>query len=55
LKALSEITGLSSSTVSRRHDAARFKLREDKETSRLVASVRRAYRLRLSRIAESQA
>jgi REP element-mobilizing transposase RayT len=53
LKALSEITGLNSSTVSRRHDAARLKLREKAETGRLVASVSREYRQRLSRIAES--
>jgi putative transposase len=44
LKALSEITGLSSSTVSRRHDAARSKMREDKETGKLVANISREYR-----------
>ena len=55
LKALSEITGLSSSALSRRHDAAKFKMRENEETSKLAASIRRVYQRRCSRIAESQA
>ena len=46
LKMLSEITGLSSSTVSRRHDAAKFKVRENEETSKLAASIRKEYRQR---------
>jgi REP element-mobilizing transposase RayT len=46
LKALSEITGLGSSTVSRRHNAAREKLREDEETSKLAERIRSEYRQR---------
>jgi len=55
LKTLSQITGLSSSAVSRRHDAARFKMRENEETSKLAGSISKEYRQRLSRIAQSQA
>jgi len=40
LKTLSEITGMSSSAVSRRNDAAKFKVRENGEMSKLAASIR---------------
>lgn len=43
LKLLSEITGLSSGSVSRRHDAARIKIRENGEMIRLVARIRKEY------------
>ena len=39
LKVLSEITGMSSSTVSRRNDAAKVKVQENKEASRLAAMI----------------
>jgi putative transposase len=44
LKILSEITGLSSSAVSRRNDAAKFKVREKKETRKLAANIQKEYR-----------
>jgi REP element-mobilizing transposase RayT len=44
LKRLSEIAGMSSSAVSRRYDAARFKVRENGEMTKLAAGVRREYR-----------
>jgi len=40
---LSQVTGLSSGSVSRRHDAARLKVRENQELDRLAARVRREY------------
>jgi len=40
---LSQVTGLSSGSVSRRHDAARMKVRENQELVRLAARVRREY------------
>jgi len=43
LKLLSEITGVSSSAISRRHDAAKFKLRNDKELRKLAASISEEY------------
>jgi len=43
LKLLSEITGISSSAVSRRHDAAKFKVRNNKELSKLAASINEQY------------
>lgn len=43
LKLISHITGLGSSTVSRRNDAAKLKLREKAETRRLVASIESYY------------
>ena len=46
LKMLSEITGLSSSAVSRRHDAARLKVRENREIAKLAAIIREHYRQR---------
>jgi REP element-mobilizing transposase RayT len=39
LKRLSEITGLNSSTVSRRHDAARLKMQGNETVRKLVASI----------------
>jgi len=51
LKQLCLITGLSSSTVSRRNDAAKVKLREEPATRKLAASIKKQY----ERIAESQA
>lgn len=44
MKVLSEITGLSSSAVSRRNEAAKFKVREKKEMRKLAASIQKAYR-----------
>jgi hypothetical protein len=44
LERLSEIAGMSSSAVSRRYDAARFKVRENGEMTKLAAGVRREYR-----------
>jgi putative transposase len=41
---LAEVTGLSSGSVSRRHDAARLKVREDQEVIKLAASIRKEYR-----------
>lgn len=46
LKMLSEISGMSSSAVSRRNDAAKFKVRENREISKLAASIREQYRQR---------
>jgi REP element-mobilizing transposase RayT len=46
LKMLSGITGMSSSTVSRRYDAAKLKVRENGEMSKLAISIRREYRQR---------
>jgi putative transposase len=46
LKTLSEVTGLNSSTVSRRHDAAKHKMLQNDETSKLVASIKKEYRQR---------
>jgi hypothetical protein len=43
LKLLSEVTGLSSGSVSRRRDAARIKIRENGEMMRLVARIRKLY------------
>ena len=43
LKLLSEIMGISSSAISRRHDAAKFKVRESKELSKLAASINKQY------------
>lgn len=43
LKMISEITGLSSSTVSRRNDAAKIKVRENAEMRGLVASIESYY------------
>lgn len=43
LKLISRITGLGSSTVSRRNDAAKLKQREKAETRRLVASIESYY------------
>lgn len=43
LKLLSEITGLSSGSVSRRHDAARIKIRENGEMMKLVARTKKEY------------
>jgi hypothetical protein len=55
LKLLSEITGLSRSAVSRRKDAARLKVRESGETSKLRQRIEEYYRLSCLRIAKSQA
>lgn len=41
---LAEVTGLSSGSVSRRHDAARLKMREDQEVNKLAARIRKEYR-----------
>jgi len=54
LKLLSEITGMSRSAVSRRKDAAKVKVREGLEISKLLDRIARCYRGRL-RIAKSQA
>jgi REP element-mobilizing transposase RayT len=54
LKALSEMTGLSRSAVSRRLDRAKLRVREDEETSKLAVSIMKAYGRRV-RIAKSQA
>ncbi len=55
LKMLSEITGLSSSAVSRRYDAAKLKVRHNRELSKLAANIMKLYRTACVRIAESQA
>lgn len=44
LKVLSEITGISSSAISRRHDAGKFKVRNNKELRQLAASINQRYR-----------
>jgi len=44
LKLLSEVSGLSSGSVSRRHDAARIKIRENEEMMRLLARITKLYR-----------
>jgi hypothetical protein len=54
LKLLSELSGLSSGSVSRRHDAAKAKIANEAEVAKLVARITREYHLR-SRIAESKA
>ena len=43
VKTLSEITGISSSAVSRRHDAAKSKLREDRELRKLAEKIESHY------------
>jgi putative transposase len=43
LKILSEITGISSSAISRRHDAAIFKVRNNEELRKLAASIYEQY------------
>jgi REP element-mobilizing transposase RayT len=43
LTLLSEITGISSSAISRRHDAAKFKVRDNNELSKLAASINEQY------------
>jgi hypothetical protein len=43
LKLISDLTGLGSSTVSRRHDAANLKLREKAEVRKLVATIESYY------------
>ena len=43
LKLLSEIMGISSSAISRRHDAAKFKVRNNKELGRLAARLNAQY------------
>ena len=55
LKLVSEITGLSRSAVSRRKDAARLKMREGGEISKLVRQIGEHYRRACLRIAKSQA
>jgi hypothetical protein len=52
---LSQTTGISRSAVSRRHDAAKFKLSENSELNGLAARIRAEYLRRISRIAKSQA
>jgi len=42
-KLISDITGLGSSTVSRRNDAAKLKVRENADLRRLCASIERYY------------
>ena len=51
MKVLSSITGISSSALSRRLDAARYKARRDKDTADLIEKVEKRYQ----RIAKSQA
>src|SRR5215471_2958543 len=46
LKTLADISGLSPSAVSRRNDAAKLKLRENGEMSKLAVAIRQAYRQR---------
>jgi len=43
LKILSEITGISSSTISRRHDAAKFKINNNEELKKLAANIKEQY------------
>jgi REP element-mobilizing transposase RayT len=43
LKILSEITGLSSSTISRRHGAAKFKVNNNEELKKLAAKIKEQY------------
>ena len=43
VKALADLTGISSSAVSRRYDAARRNLREDEQMTKLAAKVARHY------------
>lgn len=43
LKILSEITGISSSTISRRHDAAKFKVNNNEELKQLAANIKEQY------------
>jgi putative transposase len=54
-KLLSEITGMSRSAVSRRNDAAKSKVRENREINTLAVNIRKEYRQCLLRIAKSQA
>jgi len=44
LNVLGEITGLSSGSLSRRHDAARMKLRENSKISKLISGVKVEYK-----------
>jgi len=46
---LSQITNMSTSTISRRHDAARSRMREHHELDKLVRDIRREYERRISR------
>lgn len=55
LKLLSEITGMSSGTVSRRCDAARLKVLEMREMSKLAERIRNSYSRRESKSQESKA
>jgi REP element-mobilizing transposase RayT len=43
LRILSEITGISSSTISRRHDAAKFKVNNNEELKKLAANIKQQY------------
>ena len=47
LKMLSDIVGISSSTISRRHDAAKFKVNNNKELKKLAANIKEQYHRRL--------
>jgi REP-associated tyrosine transposase len=49
LTKLAEITSTSSSTISRRHDAARLKTREHRDLGKLVREIRSEYEKRISR------
>jgi hypothetical protein len=47
LKTLADISGLSRSAVSRRNDAAKLKLREQGEMSKLAIAIGQEYRRRI--------
>jgi REP element-mobilizing transposase RayT len=56
MKVLSEIIGISSSALSRRHDSARVKVRDNVNTKNLASEIIQEYRsMRKLRIAKSQA
>jgi REP element-mobilizing transposase RayT len=46
IRTLSEVAGISSSAVSRRHDSVRLKVRRDREVGKLAARIMRLYRQR---------
>ena len=56
MKVLSEIIGISSSAMSRRHDAVRLKVRDNENSKKLASEIIQEYRsMRKLRIAKSQA
>jgi len=56
MKILSEIIGISSSALSRRHDAVRLEVRDNENANKLASEIIQQYRsMRNLRIAKSQA